>query len=110
MNTCDKCKANKVCDHNLWGFETCNNFIPESELEHFADTLWDNLKYARTQDIDLEFEIYNLLKEFGVERNQYESYYVCNILFAIHASQFNCNLWGVAYMYSDCKSIGSYLC
>ena len=26
--TCNNCKANKVCDHNLWGFETCNNFIP----------------------------------------------------------------------------------
>ena len=31
--TCEKCKANKVCDHNLWGFETCDNFIPINTTE-----------------------------------------------------------------------------
>lgn len=28
MNTCNTCKANKVCDHNKFGFENCNNYIP----------------------------------------------------------------------------------
>ena len=29
MNTCENCRANKVCDHNLYGFENCGNFIPQ---------------------------------------------------------------------------------
>lgn len=28
MATCDTCKANKVCDHNKYGFENCGNYIP----------------------------------------------------------------------------------
>lgn len=28
MSRCDDCKANKVCDHNRFGFENCGNFIP----------------------------------------------------------------------------------
>ncbi len=27
--TCNTCKANKVCDHNKYGFENCNNYIPD---------------------------------------------------------------------------------
>lgn len=27
MATCETCKANKVCDHNKYGFENCNNYI-----------------------------------------------------------------------------------
>lgn len=28
INSCNKCEANKICDHNRFGFENCNNFIP----------------------------------------------------------------------------------
>ena len=28
MADCNTCKANKVCDHNKYGFENCNNYIP----------------------------------------------------------------------------------
>lgn len=28
MNKCETCKANKVCDHCLYGFENCGNYIP----------------------------------------------------------------------------------
>ncbi len=28
MARCDDCQANKVCDHNRFGFENCGNFIP----------------------------------------------------------------------------------
>lgn len=28
MKTCDTCKANKICDHNKYGFENCGNYIP----------------------------------------------------------------------------------
>ena len=27
-NKCETCKANKVCDHNKYGFENCGNYIP----------------------------------------------------------------------------------
>ena len=38
MARCDDCLANKVCDHNRFGFENCGNFIPadvapKSEVE-----------------------------------------------------------------------------
>ena len=33
MATCNTCKANKVCDHNKYGFENCNNYIPEDVVE-----------------------------------------------------------------------------
>ena len=33
MKTCNTCKANKVCDHNIWGFETCGNYVSEELVE-----------------------------------------------------------------------------
>ena len=29
MNKCNTCRANGICDHNRFGFETCGNYIPE---------------------------------------------------------------------------------
>jgi hypothetical protein len=93
---CDNCRANKICDHNTWGFETCNNFIPlcSTELEQlkaekdnliktykecalevtkwFAHELLNRTKYIHCGDLDLEFEVCSLLKELEgnkVERN-----------------------------------------
>ncbi len=31
--TCNTCKANKVCDHNKYGFENCNNYISTDVME-----------------------------------------------------------------------------
>ena len=31
--TCRTCKANKVCDHNKYGFEDCGNYIPLDSVE-----------------------------------------------------------------------------
>ena len=31
--TCDTCKANSVCDHSKYGFETCGNHIPLDTVE-----------------------------------------------------------------------------
>ena len=31
MNKCEICRCNKICDHNHFGFENCNNFIPISK-------------------------------------------------------------------------------
>lgn len=33
MARCDECKANKVCDHDRFGFENCGNFIPVDVVE-----------------------------------------------------------------------------
>ena len=33
MARCDTCKANKVCDHNKYGFENCNNYISADVVE-----------------------------------------------------------------------------
>lgn len=33
MKTCYTCKANKVCDHDKYGFENCGNYIPEDAVE-----------------------------------------------------------------------------
>ena len=31
--TCNNCKANKVCDHNKYGFKNCGNYIPDTAVE-----------------------------------------------------------------------------
>lgn len=31
--TCNTCKANKICDHNKFGFENCGNYIPLAVTE-----------------------------------------------------------------------------
>ena len=28
-NVCETCKANKVCNHDKFGFENCGNYIPD---------------------------------------------------------------------------------
>lgn len=28
LNKCITCQCNKICDHNEFGYETCNNYIP----------------------------------------------------------------------------------
>ena len=33
MKTCNTCKANKVCDHTRFGFETCGSYIPNDVVE-----------------------------------------------------------------------------
>lgn len=30
---CDTCKVNKVCDHNRFGFENCDNYISSDVVE-----------------------------------------------------------------------------
>lgn len=26
--SCEKCRCNKICDHNKFGFENCENYVP----------------------------------------------------------------------------------
>ncbi len=33
MNTCNTCACDKVCDHDKFGFENCNNYIPADFVE-----------------------------------------------------------------------------
>lgn len=36
--TCNKCACNKVCNHDIYGFENCGNFIPaEKALKERKD-------------------------------------------------------------------------
>lgn len=45
MVRCDNCLANKVCDHNRFGFENCGSYIsaadvaPKSEVEELKEEL-----------------------------------------------------------------------
>lgn len=32
MNNCETCRCNKICDHNIFAFENCRNFIPEVSI------------------------------------------------------------------------------
>ena len=43
MNKCETCRANKVCDHNRFGFETCGNYIPTNE--------WISVEERKPHDI-----------------------------------------------------------
>lgn len=45
MAQCDSCKANKVCDHNKYGFENCNNFIPDTDVVGVVRCM--DCKYSR---------------------------------------------------------------
>ena len=31
--TCNTCRCNKICDHNKYGFENCNNYISADVVE-----------------------------------------------------------------------------
>ena len=33
MKTCNTCRANKVCDHNKYGYETCGSYIPSDVVK-----------------------------------------------------------------------------
>ena len=50
MNNCNTCKANKVCDHTKYGFENCNNYIPEDAVEAKPG------KWKRRMDPELDCE------------------------------------------------------
>ena len=48
--TCETCKANKVCDHNKYGFENCGNYISVDsekvmcgECKYWVKTVYDPL-------------------------------------------------------------------
>jgi hypothetical protein len=31
--TCNTCRCNKICDHNKYGFENCNNYVAMDTVE-----------------------------------------------------------------------------
>ena len=42
--TCETCRCDKVCDHNRFGFENCNNYVPavsaaEGEREKLTELM-----------------------------------------------------------------------
>ena len=49
MMKCETCRANKVCDHDRFGFENCGSHIPEgdcgeSDIKRFAYKLMGHLE------------------------------------------------------------------
>ena len=65
MNKCETCKCNKVCDHNHFGFENCDNYISVDCVEvvrcrdcrFFETEMWDKTlmcgctNYSGLQDV-----------------------------------------------------------
>ena len=45
MNTCETCKANKVCNHDRFGFENCKNYLPED----IDVVMCKDCKYVKTK-------------------------------------------------------------
>lgn len=45
--TCKTCQANKVCNHDVYGFENCNNYIPEivhcMNCQYWTGLNWDGM-------------------------------------------------------------------
>ena len=75
MGNCETCKANKICDHNKYGFENCGNYIPKNEIISLLSDLKKNVHntahYPRAKDI-LPFIS---LKAFDAILNNYFSKY-----------------------------------
>ena len=38
--TCNNCACNKVCNHDLFGFENCGNFIPAEDVAKIVHSKW----------------------------------------------------------------------
>ena len=38
--TCKNCACNKVCNHNVYGFENCGNFIPAEDVAKIVHSKW----------------------------------------------------------------------
>jgi hypothetical protein len=62
VNKCETCKANKICDHNNYGFENCCNYIsadvaPKEKIirEVVSDIkklIHSHARYPRSVEID----------------------------------------------------------
>lgn len=49
MNTCNTCRCNKICNHDLYGFENCNNYIPRENL--IPKTQFDSIKAMSVEEM-----------------------------------------------------------
>lgn len=38
--TCDNCACNKVCNHDVYGFENCSNFMPAADVVEVVHGEW----------------------------------------------------------------------
>lgn len=70
MNTCNNCKANRICDHNQFGFENCNNFIPD-EVSELVSDLYPILKSML--DIFSKLEASQHIYARAIEHGELES-------------------------------------
>ena len=70
MKTCNTCGCNKVCDHNIWGFETCGNYVSEQIIRkqsEVSDYWQKNVKQYRTMKgySDIEHDVDNFLRGYN---------------------------------------------
>lgn len=49
MNTCNTCRCNKICNHDLYGFENCNNYIPTENF--IPKTHFDRIKAMSVEEL-----------------------------------------------------------
>lgn len=59
---CDNCKCNKVCDHNKFGFENCDNYIPIDEVSEL-DTMLCALERIKRERLMEDLKKGNLFEE-----------------------------------------------
>ena len=59
---CDTCKANKVCDHNIYGFENCGSYI-STDVAEVKHGQWMPLD----PDVDPEGDIWAYCSECEAE-------------------------------------------
>ena len=58
MARCDTCMANKVCDHNKYGFENCGNYIPIADVVPKSEV--KNIFEEIEKSADIQFDEYGL--------------------------------------------------
>ena len=49
--TCENCACNKVCNHDLFGFENCGNFIPAADVVKVVHGKWIKRKMKRSDSL-----------------------------------------------------------
>jgi hypothetical protein len=81
--TCNNCRANKICDHNKYGFENCGNHIP-SEVKTLGNKkkfvmplTWHNCKTYPPSEIENSFLlITNGENTYGASWHKASGYYI----------------------------------
>lgn len=80
MNTCNTCRCDKVCNHEWYGFETCNNYIPAENL--IQKTNFDRIKAMSVEE---------MAEYFALDKHPSTPCYVCEYDNGLFCSKEDCN-------------------